>query len=217
MKKINFINVIQYVVFLLAICFLKSLHSSSIGYDLSVKDMLIYWEDNQFVNLIWFTPILLTIYILTRKSFYFFNNYDVRFRNRDNYIKVYIARFLLNSIVLVLMVVIVQMLMLNILFKINILLDIESILFILRYMIENIFLVVLVLVVAFYFKNLMYGIVLVVSTILLLLIMKVDLIYVPFVNLYYDEGCVGVALVMTCCFILLIKMRYKHLDIGGIE
>lgn len=65
MKKINFINVIQYVVFLLAICFLKSLHSSSIGYDLSVKDMLIYWEDNQFVNLIWFTPILLTIYILT--------------------------------------------------------------------------------------------------------------------------------------------------------
>ncbi len=226
MKKIDLKKIIIYILVIVIICFLKKnyIYAISTGEASTlVKDILIYWGDNQVVNIIWFLPIIFEIFVISKKYFYKLNSFDLRSKNRKKYIKKVLISFIVESFCFILALELSQLFIINFFIPNSLNINIDDLIFILKYVIENIFLIFEIMLVALLFKKLMYSIIffLILNFIILISSMNLSLIstqiYIPFVNIYFGSGNFLVTILIILIGILIIKKIYLNYDIGGME
>ena len=225
MKKIDIKKIIIYILVIIIICFLKKNYIYSIGNgeESFIKDILVYWKDNQVVNIIWFLPIIYEIFVISKKYFYKLIYFDVRSKNRKKYIKKVLISFMIESFCFIFLLELSQLVIINFLIPNTIRINIDGLVFILKYVIENIFLIVEIIFVALLIKKLMYSIILILILNFLILISSMNLslistqIYIPFVNIYFESGSSLITMLIILIGIIMIKKIYLKYDIGGME
>ena len=226
MKKINYKRTIIYILIVTCIFFLKKSYFDSMSSSLSsidIRSMLVLWGDNQFINLVWFVPILLEIYIIANCYFDKITSFNTRLKNRRRYINRTIINFLIYSIVIIIAIVLLQMIEIYIFTDYNFIIKFNDISFIIQYIIENILLIVSILLIALLIKNLMFSLIMIIIIIFLTLTSIISLtlisseLYYPFINLYLSNNYAIISALIIIIQLIAIKRIYLKRDIGGIE
>ena len=159
MKKISLQKVFWYILIIVCVCILKGTYIHAVGgdnYNTFVQNVLVFWDDNQLVNLIWFLPILLSLYLIAKNYFYSMNHFDMRFKNRKRFIYSAIINCITASILFNFLIAVFQVIVLSIVSKTSIIINVAIISFILQYVIENTFLSIIIVLFAMFIKNFMY-------------------------------------------------------------
>lgn len=223
MKKSNLKNILIYLIIIIFICLLKKDHILSITIDkVSIRDILIYWSDNQIVNLIWFLPSLFGMCAIAKKSFDKIINFDMRYKNRSRYINKVLISHVIKSFIFYFLLAIIQIILIPIFIKQNIIINLDDLTIILRFVIENMFLTTFVILLTMVMKNIMYSLIITMTSVFILLIAVVNLhlipnnIYIPFINMYLNNNELLTPFIIIILLIIIKKM-YMHYDIGGIE
>ena len=218
MKKINYKRTIIYILIVSCIFFLKKGYFDSMSSSLNsidIRSMLVLWGDNQFINLVWFVPILLEIYIITNCYFDKITSFNTRLKNRRRYINRTIINFLIYSVVIIIAIVLLQMIEIYIFTDYNFIIKLSDISFIIQYIIENILLIVFILLIALLIKNLMFSLIMIIIIIFLALTAIISLtlisseLYYPFINLYLSNNY---AIISALIIGPIVKILKKHFD-----
>ena len=226
MKKIDIKKIVIYVLVIICICFLKKNYIYSIcnsdGTSL-IKILLVYWSDNQLVNIIWFLPLLFGIFIILKKYFYKLNYFDLRFRNRKKYINNVLISLGIESFLIVLLTALCQLVIIFFLIPNIFNINFSDFLFLLNYTTENVFLIIEIMLIALITKKLMYSLIFVIIVNFITLVLTINLsllssqIYLPFINVYLGNNNSVVTILIILIELMIIKKIYLHYDIGGME
>lgn len=209
------------LVYLIIVIFISSILKANYQ-QFNVKDMLIYWNDLQIVNLIWFFPIVFIIFFFSKKFLNDINHFDVRYKNRKKYIEKVILKNLLIIFIGALVIQIVHINLINIFSKKIIVITFKDLLFILELTFEILFVCFNVAFIAMIIKNYIYSFVTNVMIILFMLISSINLNmfyknnYFPLVRMYLGEKGIIITIILFVLIIIVIRRTYLHHDmIGG--
>lgn len=220
MKKINIRELLFILLSLLFICFLKKNYLLSTTID-SHEDFIykciIFFGNNTIVNLIWFIPFLIDIYIFAKNFYYKLLHFDVRFKNRKKYLNHTLIIYTFYSLVFNLFIALSQIVILILLIQRNFASSSFIIAFIIKYALELTVLNLIIIYIAIHIKNFIYATLLVIVIIVIILNLAYNNIYLPFLNLFSDSKIQVNTLLIIILMILLIKKHYLHCDIGGID
>lgn len=219
MKKINLKNWLCYFLIIICICILKgSFIYSMDGHSYSdfVHDLLIFWGDNQLVNLIWLLPILLNLYIIAKNYFYMMLHFDMRFKNRKHFINITLMKCYFSSLLFNFLIAVMQTIFLSLVSGHSIIVNFTLFSFLIRYIIENTFINFIVILLALYIKNFMYAYISFIVFIIINFSLIKENTYLPFFNLFFSNQINSLTILLTIIAIFLIKRVYLHYDIGGI-
>lgn len=229
MKKFNIKKFILNIFLIFIICILKSmcleLNSVDVeNYGSFTKTILTIWTDSQFLNLIWLLPILLSMNIIAKKYFFEINNFDMRFKSRNNFINKLLAKCCCFSLIVNFVIAFTQIVILSIISNNLIFINKEVIINLIQYMIETTLLNVSIILFAMYIKKIMYVYIIYMIYIVVSLIVIVNLslvsnnVYFPFINMYYSSQINVISVLLIILFLFLIKRKYIHSDVlGGSE
>src|SRR5574344_1675211 len=214
MKKISMRKILYYFLIIIGICVLKVPYMASIAsdnYSDFVRYILIFWGSNQLVNLIWLLPILFSMYIVAKKYFYKMQHFEVRLKNRKHFINIALIKCCLVSIIFNILIALLQIVILSLISKTSIIINGNVFNTIIQYTIENTFLNVIIILCAMYIKNFIYSysvfvILIIISlTAIINLALVKESIYLPFINLYFNDKISLTTILLTIIIIFLIK------------
>ncbi|MDD2644231.1 MAG: hypothetical protein PHC65_06075 [Methanobacteriaceae archaeon] len=218
MKKINPMKLLYCVLIIISICILKN------GFIIDaesnaefIRKVLIFWGPNQLVNLIWFLPVLLNLYIIAKVYFYHLQQFEMRFRHRKRFVNNMLLSCCLTSLMFNLIVAIVQVIILFSINKTSIILNLPIISILIHYTIENTFLNLIIILFAMFLKNFMYAYIVTLISIIITLSITTNNIYLPFINMYFSSEISVITILSIIITIILTKKLYIHQDIGGVE
>lgn len=226
-KKIDFRKLLLFSLIIAAICILKNLcieSTDSEHYVYFVRQILIFWDQSQFMNLIWLLPIMLSIQIIARKYYFEMQNFDTRYSNRNRYINRLLIRCGLFSIIFNFLIAILQVIVLTLIKNVSITINIEIITILIQYVFECTFLNIIIIFVSMNIKNFMYTYIIFLIFIIVSLtsIVNLGLIegssYLPFINMYFNNKINIVSVLLSILTLFFIKKKYLKYDIlGGID
>lgn len=227
MKKINLRKTLLFILIIAVICILKDSFISSTNceeYAYFVRQVLVFWSENQFLNIIWLLPIMFSIHVIARKYFFKMQQFDTRYNNRKNFINKLLINCCISSIIFNFLIAFLQVIIISLTTKASIMININVITTFLQYIIESTFLNMIIILFAIYIKNFMYTYIIFLIFIILSLtiIINMSLVgqnpYLPFVNIYYSDKINMVTILLTIVSISFIKRLYIHYDIlGGVD
>lgn len=110
--KINKLEIIIYALIILLFSLIKASYIDSIDADDFVKMFIKYYihygELSQF-NIIWITPLFVTIFFITKNVYLKLINFNLRFNNRKNCFKATVKILLIKTILYSLLFIIIQL------------------------------------------------------------------------------------------------------------
>lgn len=218
--KILFYNLLVFFTSILFICILKNnfVYSLYAGNSLDyIYKILCASSDNVFLNIIWMLPIIANFYFVARKIYEDLLLFNVRYKNRRMYIKVCIFKLFLISFIINFFSSLIQIIIFSQRFGIVIGVNCFEIIF--HYIFDLTLFNFIVIFVALVFRNFIYIFIFVIIFInVLLLIMHlniINLLAVPFFNLYGSSGISIFSLILMILIIFFLYSFYLRFDIGG--
>ena len=198
--KINLKEIISFAFMIGIICFFKTIYINSITYtsysDL-VSNILIFWNKNQFVNLIWFLPVLINLFFVSKKYYEKLVVFNPRYGNRYNYVSYVIRDCFIYSFAYNLIVALSEIIFITLFIKASYYFSFE--------LIKNVLLYVLI-------NKYMYSFLIVISICIMFLVVSNNFT-LSFLKTYF----IIYVLVIIILVIYLIKGKYQKIDIGGLE
>lgn len=88
-KKIDIRKLCIYILILFLFIYLKNGIISFEEYNQGIYNVIIFWGEDIFNNIIWLLPIIFTFYVLSKKYFYNLLEFNMRYQNRRRYLKKY--------------------------------------------------------------------------------------------------------------------------------
>ena len=210
MKKVSIKDIFIFLLFMLGICYLKKNYINEFDTSLSIYETFVFWGDNQIVNLIWYLPILLNLYIIGKKYFYQILRFDMRFKNRSDYIRYQLKQCIVFSLIFNFLILFFQFIIL--IGKLGTI-NITFLLFCMKYIIEMIFMNVVFILISMNLNNFTYTFILVVFLqIFSLTMIDVNDKY-PFLNLYggYKINFLTLILLFLCLKGIVLKYKFFEL------
>ena len=187
LNKINYKKAIMLFLIIIIICFFKIIYIkdlANINFTKLVHYFLVFWGNNNFVNLIWLLPILMNLLFVSKKFYLKLMKFDTRYKNRNKFVLNTIKDCLLYSGAFNFFLIITQVAIITFLIKSNISFSIELIKFIFSYILENTFLNFLIIFLALIIRNYIYSLLMVIILCIIMLTIIPNNIYMPFVSLY---------------------------------
>lgn len=218
MKKINNKRLIIFTILIIIISLLKANYQMY-----NPKEMIVFWDSEQLVNLIWLFPIVFIILVLSKDLYNKITNFDLRYKSRKRYINKTLLKTYLYFSIYIILTQLFQIILINILTRKNILINLEDILFIFDLNIEILCIISTISLIAILIKNYMYSFVINISLILIILVLLINIkvinnnIYLPFIRLYTNANGTIITIIILIIELFLIKRKYLKLDIFGGE
>ena len=213
--KINLKEIISFAFMMGIICFFKTIYINSITYtsysDL-VSNILIFWNKNQFVNLIWFLPVLMNLFFVSKKYYEKLVVFNPRYGNRYNYVSYVIRDCFIYSFAYNLIVALSEIIFITLFIKASYYFSFELIKNVLLYVLINIFLDFVTLYLCLLINKYMYSFLIVISICIMFLVVSNNFT-LSFLKTYF----IIYVLVIIILVIYLIKGKYQKIDIGGLE
>ena len=226
MKKVNIKYAMLLAAMLVIICVLKKFLINSLEYNTYydyINILLVYWEDS-VTNIIWLLPIILGMYIVSRKYYIKIQQFDMRYVNRRRFINKTLIKMYIFAIFVNLIIALFQIIVLSIWSDISIILNYSIMVLIIRYAIEMVFIEALVLLCSLCINSYMYAVIIFLILIILSLTAIINLsiidgsVYIPFLNMYYSTELNVVTIFSILVVTLLIRKVYMKYDIiGGVD
>lgn len=226
-KKIDLRKVLLFCLTIAVICIMKNICIGSIdseNYAYFVRQVLIFWDQSQFLNLIWLLPIMLSINLIARKYFLEMHHFDTRYSNRKCFINKLLIKCSIFSLISNFLVAILQVITLTIITKTSYMINTDVITILIQYIVESTFLNIIIILFAMNTNNFMYTYIIAIIFIIVSLtsIINLSLIegnpYIPFINMYFSDKINVVSILLSILVLFIIKKLYlKHDILGGID
>lgn len=214
--KINKLEIIIYALIILLFSLIKASYIDSIDADDFVKMFIKYYihygELSQF-NIIWITPLFVTIFFITKNVYLKLINFNLRFNSRKNCFKATVKILLIKTILYSLLFIIIQLPLLLIKTSYPVKITLEMLEFGLKIIIEIFATAMIVLAVSLFIKNYAYAITLILTVFYLLL--RTEAFYIPFCSLFISTRLNIVSMIASLFALVAIYKVYLHLDITG--
>lgn len=226
LKKINFKNIFKGIFLISFVCVIKGIFLELDSVDINdyasfVKIVLVLWTDSQILNLIWLLPILIGIDLIAKKYYFKINSFDMRYKNKINFINKFLISVLCYSIFINFFIALIQVISMSLYAKCTIIINSKIIFCFVQYIIETTLLNLSIILFAIYFKKFMYVYVIYLMYIIIGLILIINLslvnnkIYLPFINIYYENKINYISIAFIVMILFLIKRKYIRSDILG--
>lgn len=218
MKRTNRKELLIFLVVVFTITYLKSLYF----YDIYEEEnwqyqLFIYFDRNQFVNIIWLIPIITHIFLISKNVYIELCHFDLRYRNRNHLFKQVMIYFIKEHTIYTIISIAVQIFALIVIMKIPMYLENYMIEFICQYFIELMFSIILLVGISLITSKYTLSFIMELSVfIVILMIFKNDCI--PFITLFshYHFNYITVPCIIIVLF--MIKKIYMSKDLlGGIK
>lgn len=179
-----------------------------------IKQILVTWQGNQYVNLVWFLSFLVIIYHSTNPFCQKLEYFEMRFQNRKQYIKYLLKKEIISTIGITILTITLQIILLAIISHCQI----KEIpwLFILHYIIEMISINLILIFLYLLLKNYIYTYLTIIGTLLILLSIHPNIL-LPFISLFYNIPVNPISIVLIPINLYGIYTIYLHYDIGGVK
>lgn len=217
MKKIDIRKLCIYILILFLFIYLKNGIISFEEYNQGIYNVIIFWGEDIFNNIIWLLPIIFTFYVLSKKYFYNLLEFNMRYQNRRRYLKKIFLNFFTDSILFNSFIYIFQIIILLYINKQSFILNSFVLTFLFQYIIEMTLASLIIILVGLLFKTFIYAYIVYIASFLLGLMLLNPNQYLPFISLYSGVNINVISLIVIIISVVIIKKMYKHYDIGGIE
>lgn len=220
LSRFDYKKVLLLILTIAAVCVLKLNYINSLPYD-SFADLvcasLVFWGNNQFVNLIWCLPILINLLYISKKYYEQLVVFNMRYKNRNFFILHTIKNCFVYSVFCNLIIVLVHIVFILYTTQNNILFSLDLFKFIVTYALMNSFLNYIVIYFALISRRYIYS---------LLITIIVCIFFLSF--FYNTENTLAVLFQFSSEIMIsligllfgityLIRKKYLKLDIGGLE
>lgn len=216
-KKIDIRKLCIYILILFLFIYLKNGIISFEEYNQGIYNVIIFWGEDIFNNIIWLLPIIFTFYVLSKKYFYNLLEFNMRYQNRRRYLKKIFLNFFTDSILFNSFIYIFQIIILLYINKQSFILNSFVLTFLFQYIIEMTLASLIIILVGLLFKTFIYAYIVYIASFLLGLMLLNPNQYLPFISLYSGVNINVISLIVIIISVVIIKKMYKHYDIGGIE
>jgi hypothetical protein len=212
-------NIILFVLFSIFINILKMPFINSIN-DSSFIELLynyfILFEDNQFVNSIWFSQIIVQVFFISKEVYIALFHFNLRYKNRKNYFRKVGLYFIFNTLIYSSICLSIGFIFMLFQGKVSIVYNTQILMFIVKYIIETSVLIIMIVSVGLLLRNYVYSF-LVITMLALLLINVARIEYIPFVTIYANTNINYISLVIMLKLIPILYHVYPKIDERGGE
>ena len=220
LNRFDYRKVLLLILTIATVCVLKLNYINSLPYD-SFADLvcnsLVFWGDNQFVNLIWCLPLLTNLLYVSKKYYDRLVVFNMRYKNRKFFILHAIKNCLTYSVFYNLIIVFVHISFILYAIQSNMLFSVELIQFIIIYVLINSFLNYIVIFFALISRLYIYSLLTTIIICIFSLILFYNNEYLLFPRLFYSNETILALIILLFGIVCLIKQKYLKLDIGGLE
>ncbi len=212
MKKINWKEILVVFLSVLIICILKNPYIQlEEDNTLPLSQLWMNWTDNQYVNLIWLLPLLLSFYYSSKTICMQLEQFEMRFKNRKNYILYLIKKGLIYIIIINIIILFLQALI--ILLMQGAIIEKIPWLFIIHYLIKMLLFATLIVILYFFVKNYIYSYLIFVIFLILLFMLGFNNYFILENN--YILIKIILSIICVTINIFLIYKIYIRYNIGG--
>lgn len=173
--------------------------------------------DNNTLALYWMIPILYTLFLISKKSYFYMMNFKTRYKHRINGFKSCMIEHLKNVCIFSILTLCIQVLFIVPSVEIEFVYNWDIVVFIFKYLIEMYCASLAILLIGMWLKNYTYAL-LVIVIILLLPLLGAKFFYVPILSLFVSYKINMVSIIGIIGLLLWLKKSYMKLDfLGGKE
>ncbi len=207
-----------YLTIILVTCYMKIpfLLEMRSWMNVSYYKIIIDFSKNNIYNFIWFIPVILNIFLISKNMYYKLIKMNPRYKNRKTYYFSIIKDNIKNHIILGTFTILVQIILFTIIFQLPIETKTIFLIFYFKYIIETFLLIMIIVIGALVIDNFIYSIIIVTCTVLVLL-NSFKCFYIPFVSLYVNYNINYVDFFIIIILIFILKSLYIKIDLGGVK
>ena len=220
LSRFDYKKVLLLILTIAAVCVLKLHYINSLPYD-SFADLvcnsLVFWGDNQFVNLIWCLPILINLLYISKKYYEQLVVFNMRYKNRNFFILHTIKNCFVYSVFCNLIIVLVHIVFILYTTQNNILFSLDLVKFIVTYVLMNSFLSYILIYFALISRHYIYSLLTTIIVCIFSFILFYNNEYLLFPRLFYSNEIILALIILLFGIVCLIRKKYLKLDIGGLE
>lgn len=214
MKRFNFKRLLIFIILIIFISFLKK----GLLSDNNILYVLVNWQDDIVINIIWVLSIMLIQNYINIKYYPKFISFNVRNKSRKKYIIILNIKYILYSIFILSISSILEYILISLFLDNKIIFSLDLIKYLIIYIFDNIAINYIIIYFFLISSNYIYSYI--ITFILLLLFKTLNIeqiikIYIPLISLYYFNLKTYNSLIIIIIFILLIIKKYISMDIRG--
>lgn len=216
MKIFDRNNVLIFVIAMLCVGILKTIYVPSLEAmsfsELFYKYNVLYGQD-PVANLTWLAPMLLIVFFVAKEGYIKLVNFNVRYQNRQRYIKSILYVIIIKTIVYCLCGLLIQGIFLICKTDMEVAWSIDAFIFISKYIIELFFVIMLLVVLALVLNAFTYAFLLIVASMVIGMI-KIEIFFVPFISLYVNSSINIVSVVLIIILVFGLYYIYMKKDLS---
>ncbi len=211
-------DMILYSIVLIIVILLKKAYLNEICVQASVASYytIVNFSNNSIFNLIWITPIVLNILIISKNIYYELINFDTRYKNRKRYFIKKIKKNFFVHILICIITILIQWFTFKFIFNLPIDINLVSLNILLKYIFEIYFIIIIILLFALMFDNYTYSFIYTIA-LMFLLVATTKNFYIPFVTLFSNYRINLINCLFLIILYLIIKRLYNRIDLGGVK
>ncbi len=216
--KINMHFFLIVNILIVCVSFLKLTYVDVLQYNSSfelIKNFIIFWGENNTVNLIWFLPIIFSTFYISLYCSRKMISFCPRYKNRKRFYKKEITECFIYSIINNLYILIEHIIFCELFLNNNFILTNEFFLFCSEYILEMTFLEFFVVIVSIIIKNYTLSYIVVISLCLILLNIVKNKNIIPFICLFFSNKFNFLTFFSFLFIEYIIKKMLISMDFGG--
>ncbi len=177
---------------------------------------IVHFTNNTVFNLIWITPIVLNILIISKNIYFELINFDTRYKNRKRYFIKKLKKNFFNHTLMCTITILIQWFTFIFIFNLPIEINFVSFIIFIKYIFEIYLVIILILFLSLMFDNYIYSFISTVA-LMFLLVATTKNFYIPFVTLFVDYRINLINCLLFIFLYLKAMQLYKRLDLGGVK
>lgn len=190
------------------------IEDSSVDLYDNLHSFYIYYGEDMMFNTIWLTPLLATLFFITKSIYIKIMNFNIRYKNRKAAIRNILFQLYGYGIVFILLSLVIQLPLFILNTSYGVEFELRIIIFVFKYCIELMSASTVIIVVAVFLKNYTYSFVIVCS-LLLLLLTGYQSYYFPLVSLYVNDNINLLSILIQLGMIFILYNNYLKTDVLG--
>lgn len=190
------------------------IEDSSVDLYDNLRSFYIYYGEDMMFNTIWLTPLLATLFFITKSIYIKIMNFNIRYKNRKAAIRNILFQLYGYGIVFILVSLVIQLPLFILNTSYGVEFELRIIIFVFKYCIELMSVSTVIIVVAVFLKNYTYSFVIVCSLFLLLLT-GYQSYYFPLVSLYVNDNINLLSILIQLGMIFILYNNYLKTDVLG--
>lgn len=190
------------------------IEDSSVDLYDNLRSFYIYYGEDMMFNTIWLTPLLATLFFITKSIYIKIMNFNIRYKNRKAAIRNILLQLYGYGIVFILLSLVIQLPLFILNTSYGVEFEFRIIIFVFKYWIELMSASTVIIVVAVFLKNYTYSFVIVCSLFLLLLT-GYQSYYFPIVSLYVNDNINLLSILIQLGMLFILYNNYLKTDVLG--